>query len=106
MPPGWWRSTSIPGRRLRSAGVATWIIAIALVVAVVGLFVVPVVGAPGRPSWPPSTCLNWSGAASTGGAWTATKQALRAVGLSIGIELLTAMAMITTWGIGVWARVH
>ena len=29
--------------------------------------------------------------------------ALRAVALNIGIELLTALVMITTWAIAVWA---
>ena len=94
-----------PGRRLRSAGVQTWAIAVSLVVAVVGLFVVPVVGAP----------LGFVGAIyllelarrrEHGGAWTATKQALRAVGLSVGIELVTALAIMTAWGSAVWARAH
>ena len=94
-----------PGRRLRSAGVQTWVIAVSLVVAVVGLFVIPVVGAP----------LGFVGAVyllelarrrEHGGAWSATKQALRAVGLSVGIELVTALAMITAWGSAVWARAH
>ena len=94
-----------PGRRLRSAGVQTWAIAVSLVVAVVGLFVVPVVGAP----------LGFVGAIyllelarrrEHGGAWTATKQALRAVGLSVGIELVTALVMITVWASAVWARAH
>lgn len=94
-----------PGRRLRSAGVQTWVIAVSAVVAVVGLFVIPVVGAP----------VGFVGAIylielvrrrGHYGAWGATKQALRAVGLSVGIELVTALALITVWGSAVWARVH
>ena len=40
------RSTSLPGRRMKTAGVDGAVVAVALVVAVVGFFVVPVVGAP------------------------------------------------------------
>src|SRR5688572_16606429 len=36
----------VPGRRMRSAGVEGGVVAVALAVAVVGFFVVPVVGAP------------------------------------------------------------
>lgn len=90
-----------PGRRMKAAGVETWIVAVALAVAVVGLFVVPVVGAP----------IGFVGAIyllervkrrEHGGAWVATKHALRAVALNIGIELLTALAMVTTWAVAVW----
>lgn len=94
-----------PGRRLRSAGVQTWVIAVSLAVAVVGLFVIPVVGAPvGFVA--AIYVLELIRRREHGGAWTATKQAVRAVGLSVGIELVTALAMITSWGIAVWARAH
>ena len=36
----------LPGRRLRAAGVATPVIAVALAVGVLGFFVIPVIGAP------------------------------------------------------------
>lgn len=94
-----------PGRRLRSAGVQTWVIAVALVVAVVGLFVIPVVGAP-LGFVAALYLLELVRRREHGGAWTATKHALRAVGLSVGIELVTALAMITAWGSAVWARAH
>lgn len=91
---------TVPGRRLREAGVATRVVVLALVAGVVGFFVIPVVGAP----------LFFVGAiylvsrlqlGTHDRAWRATKHALRAIGLSMGIELLTALAIMTTWVVGV-----
>lgn len=93
----------LPGRRLRAAGVATPVIGAALVVAVIGFFVVPVIGAP----------IGFIGSIylverirhrDHAAAWRATTQALRAVALSIGIELGTALAILTTWVVGVVVR--
>lgn len=90
----------VAGRRLRRAGIDTWLVAGALAVGVVGLFVVPVVGGP----------LGFVGTIylverlrrkGHGGAWIATRQALRAVALSIGIELGTAFVMMTIWALSV-----
>lgn len=92
----------VPGRRLRSAGVGSWTILLALGVGVVGFFVIPVVGGP----------LGFVGAVygierlrirDSSRAWAATKHALRAVMLNIGIELGTAVAIMTTWLVGVYA---
>lgn len=94
-----------PSRRLRSAGVQTWVIAVSLVAAVVGLFVLPVVGAPVG-FIAAIYLLERLRRREHSGAWSATKQALRAVGLSAGIEMVTALAMIAAWGLAVWARVH
>jgi hypothetical protein len=91
----------LPGRRMRSAGVEGWIVAVALAVAVVGFFVVPVVGAP----------LGFVVAVyllervkhrEHGAAWRATTQAMRAVALNVGIELATAFAIIATWAVAVY----
>lgn len=91
----------VPGRRLRSAGVATSTLAVALVAGVVGFFVIPVIGGP----------LAFAGAvyvvsrsrrADHAQAWAATKHAGRAVLTSIGIELLAALSIIATWLLGVW----
>lgn len=90
-----------PKRRLRDAGVETKVIAVALVVAVIGLFVIPLVGAP----------IGFVGAVyllerirhrEHARAWAATKQAIRAVLLNMGIELLTALTIIAAWVVGVW----
>ena len=91
-----------PSKRLRAAGVDTKVIMLALVVAVVGLFVIPVVGAP----------IGFVGAVygierlrkgDHDRAWAATREAVRAVLLNMGIELATAVAIILTWVVGVWA---
>jgi uncharacterized protein YqgC (DUF456 family) len=91
----------VPGRRMKATGVDTRILAVALVVAVVGLFVIPVIGAP----------IGFVGAVYVlerlkhrehNRAWTATRQALHAVLLNIGIELLTALTIIAIWAVGVF----
>lgn len=91
----------IPGKRMRSAGVATSTLVLALVVGVIGLFVIPIIGAPigfVGAIYVVERIKNRDGAR----AWSATKTALRAVALSMGIELLAAMTIIATWAIGVW----
>ncbi|MEO7446987.1 MAG: DUF456 domain-containing protein [Humibacillus sp.] len=91
----------LPGRRMKRAGVDSRIVALALVVAVVGFFVIPVIGAP----------IGFVGTIfalelvkhhDRGTAWRATSHALRAVALNIGIELATAFAIITTWAVAVY----
>ena len=91
----------LPGRRMRSAGVQGWIVAVALVVAVLGFFVVPVVGAPlgfVLAIYLLERVKHHEHAA----AWRATAQAIRAVALNIGIELATAFAIIATWAVAVY----
>lgn len=91
----------VPGRRMRATGLDARIIAVALVAGVVGLFVIPVLGAP----------LGFVGTVyvlerakhrSHQRAWEATRHAVRAVALNVGIELLTAVLIIATWGVGVF----
>ena len=91
----------VPGRRMKRAGVDSRIVAVALAVAVVGFFVIPVIGGP----------LGFVGTVYAlerikhrehSAAWRATGHAIRAVGLNIGIELMTAFAIITTWAVGVY----
>jgi len=91
---------AVPGRRLREAGVRRSTLVLAVLVAVVGFFVVPVVGAPvgfvlGI------YLVEASHSRDRSAAWTSTKSALRAVFLSIGIELLAALAIAVTWLAGV-----
>ena len=91
----------VPGRRMRTAGVEGGVVAVALAVAVVGFFVVPVVGAP----------LGFVLAVyllervkhrEHVAARRATLEAIRAVALNIGIELVTAFAIIATWAVAVY----
>lgn len=91
----------LPGRRMRSAGVEGWIVAVALAVAVVGFFVVPVVGAPVG-FVVAVYLLERVKHREHGAAWRATTQAMRAVALNVGIELATAFAIIATWAVAVY----
>jgi len=92
----------VPGRRMKTAGVDGVIVAVALVVAVVGFFVVPVVGGP-LGFVLTIYVLELAKHRAHAPAWHATTQAIRAVALNIGIELVTAFAMIATWALGVYA---
>lgn len=86
----------VPGRRMRAAGVRTSTLLAGAVLAVVGFFLVPVVG----------LVLGFvlgvylAELARRGGpdrAWDATKHAVRAVVLSAGIELATGAVIAAGW---------
>ena len=80
-----------PGRRLKRAGIPGWLLLVAVLVAVVGLFVIPVVGAPLG-----FVLTIYGFERSRKGkerAWPSTKNALRAVFTSIGIELAGGFAI-------------
>jgi uncharacterized protein YqgC (DUF456 family) len=92
----------LPGRRLARAGVTTSSTLIGAALGFVGFFVIPVVGA----------FLGFAlgiylaervklGNHAT--AWPSTKHALRAIVQSVGIELLTAVAIAITWVVGLLA---
>jgi uncharacterized protein len=90
----------IPGRRLRRAGVKTSTLLLAVVLGIVGFFVIPVVGGPigfvlGI------YLVEHSRSRDRQTAWASTKTALKAVFLSIGIELIAGLAIATTWVAGV-----
>lgn len=92
----------LPSRRMAKAGVTTSSLVAGSVLGIAGFFVIPVVGA----------FLGFVlgifvaeriKLGTNAAAWPSTKQALRAIGLSMGIELLTGLAIVTTWVIGVTA---
>jgi len=92
----------IPGRRMRRAGVGTWTLLLALVLAVVGFFVIPVVGA--LVGFVLGIFLvELSRQHDHRTAWTSTKHALTGVALSMGIELAAGFAIVLTWLVGLWA---
>jgi len=91
----------LPGRRMKTAGVDGIVVAVALVVAVVGFFVVPVVGAP-LGFVLTVYLLERIKHREHAAAWRATAAAIRAGALNVGIELATAFAIIATWGVGVY----
>ena len=86
----------VPGRRLRDAGVPRQSIFAGLLVAVIGFFVIPVVGF--FIGFPLGVYLEerrrLGGHAS---AWGSTREALRAMGLSIVIELAATVVAAGAW---------
>jgi uncharacterized protein YqgC (DUF456 family) len=90
----------IPGRRMARAGVTTSSTLAGAVLAVVGFFVIPVIGA--FLGFPLGIYLAERIKLGTHtAAWSSTTHALKAVGLSMGIELLTGLAIAGTWVVGV-----
>lgn len=92
----------VPGRRMRRAGVRTSTLALGVLLGIVGFFVIPVVGA--AVGFVLGIYLVEHGRSRDARtAWTATKTALGAIFLSVGIELLAGLAIATTWVLGVLA---
>jgi uncharacterized protein YqgC (DUF456 family) len=89
---------AVPGRRLK-ATVPTRTLVVGGLCAVVGFFVIPVVGA--LVGFPIGIYLAERIRVGAAGAWPSTKAALRAVGVSILIELAAAVAATVVWVTGV-----
>ena len=89
----------VPGRRLKASGVPTRTLVAGGLLAFVGFFVVPVVGMfIGFVLGIYAAERTRVGAA---GAWPSTVAALKAVGVSILIELVAAFLAVVTWAAGV-----
>jgi hypothetical protein len=91
----------VPGRRLTRRGVDSTLVTVAALVAVVGFFVVPVVGGP-LGFVLTVYLLERVKHREHARAWSATREAVRAVVTSMGIELLTALGILATWVAGVY----
>jgi uncharacterized protein YqgC (DUF456 family) len=90
----------VPGRRLRAAGVPRASILLGAVLAVVGLFLVPVVGL--FLGFPLGVYLQERRRLGRHEpAWRSTRAALRAVGLSIAIELAATLVAAAAWTVAV-----
>jgi uncharacterized protein YqgC (DUF456 family) len=89
---------AVPGRRLK-ATVPTSTLVIGGLSAVVGFFVIPVVGA--LVGFPVGIYVAERLRVGADGAWPSTKAALKAVGVSILIELAAAVAATAVWVGGV-----
>jgi hypothetical protein len=90
----------LPGRRMAKAGVTTSSTVAGAALGIVGFFVIPVIGA--FLGFALGVYLAERIKLGThAAAWPSTKHALKAVALSIGIELLTGLAIATTWVVGV-----
>ena len=86
----------VPGRRLRSAGVPRRSILAGLIVAAVGFFLVPIVGF--FIGFPLGVYIEeHRRLAHHTPAWNSTGQALRAIGLSILIELSATVLAADAW---------
>jgi hypothetical protein len=86
----------VPGRRLRNAGVPRQSIVGGLVVAAVGFFVIPVVGF--FVGFPLGVYLQERRRLGQHpAAWHSTQEALRAMGLSILIELTATVLAAGAW---------
>ncbi|AEF38980.1 DUF456 domain-containing protein [Hoyosella subflava] len=90
-----------PGKSLREAGVPMRSIVIGLIAAVIGFFVIPVIGL--FIGFIGGTFLAESARVRRPeAAWNATVQATKAVVVSTLIQLLGALAAAVTWAVGAW----
>lgn len=90
----------VPGRRLKGAGVGSWTLALAVVVALVAGVLLPVVGAP--VGFVATLFLvELARYRDRRRAWRVTRSALAAVGVSVLVELAAAWVVVGTWGVGV-----
>ena len=91
-----------PGRNLKRSGVPNLTLLAGGALGLVGFFVIPIVGLPIGfilGVW----LAEWRRVGDSKLAWPSTKAALRAAGLSMLIELGTALVIAGTWTIGLLA---
>lgn len=89
---------AVPGRRLKEGGVPRRTLVAGALLGVVGFFVVPVVGL--LIGFVLGVYLSELQRVGADRAWPATMAALRAVGLSLLIELAAALVAAATWLLG------
>lgn len=90
---------TVPGRRLKESGVPTSTLLFGAGLAFVGFFVLPVVGM--FVGFVLGVYLAERRRVGTAQAWPSTTLALRAVGVSILIELVAAFLAAVAWVVGV-----
>lgn len=89
---------AVPGRRLKATGVPQRTLLMGALLGVVGFFVIPVVGL--AVGFVLGVYLAEVSRVGRDEAWPSTKHALKAVGLSVLIELAAGMAAALTWFVG------
>lgn len=89
-----------PQRRMRAEGVPGWLVLVAVLVAVVGLFVVPVVGAP--LGFVLTIYVFERVRRGPARAWPSTKSALKALLTSTGIELAGGFLILVVFVFAAW----
>lgn len=92
---------AVPNRRLKDAGIPSSTQWIGAAAGIVGFFVIPVVGV--FVGFVVGVYLAERHRVGTRAAWPSTKASLRAVGLSILIELAAAVLATSAWVVGVVA---
>lgn len=93
----------IPGRRMKREGVGSLTLVLAVLLAIAGFFVIPVVGAVvGFVGG--IFAVELSRSRDRSHAWQRTKVALKAVVTGMGIELIAAFAIAATYIVGVIAH--
>lgn len=90
---------AVPGRRLKASGVPGSTMLVGGLLGVVGFFVIPVVGL--FVGFVVGVYLAERHRLGSAEAWPSTRSALRAVGLSVLIELLAGLLAAATWVVGV-----
>ncbi|MFE1172582.1 DUF456 domain-containing protein [Streptomyces sp. NPDC058773] len=86
----------LPARDLRAVGTPYRALFLAGVAGIVGFFVIPVIGAP-LCSVGVLYLLERIRLGSHGDAWASTRTALRAIGLSVLIELFACLLVVGAW---------
>ncbi len=89
----------VPGRRLKASGVPHRTLLVGAVLAFVGFFVIPVVGM--FVGFLLGVYVAERTRVGAAAAWPSTVNALKAVGVSILIELVAAFLAAVTWVVGV-----
>lgn len=89
----------VPGRRLKASGVPNRTLLAGALLGFVGFFVVPVVGV--LIGFVLGIYLAERARVGGAAAWPSTRHALRAVGVSILIELVAACLAAVVWALGV-----
>jgi uncharacterized protein YqgC (DUF456 family) len=89
---------AVPGRRLKADGVPNRSLVLGGVLGIVGFFVVPVIGL--FLGFVLGVYLSEQQRVGRALAWPSTKGALRAVGVSILIEMAAALLASVTWLVG------
>jgi uncharacterized protein YqgC (DUF456 family) len=90
---------AVPGRRLKASGIPSSTTWFGVGLGIVGFFVIPVVGL--FIGFVLGVYLAERRRVGDAAAWPSTKEALRAVGVSILIELAAGLIAALTWVVGV-----
>lgn len=89
----------VPGKRLRVAGIPRSTLMQAGILAIIGFFVIPVIGA--VIGFVAGTYLAERSRLGADRAWPSTRSSVAAVGLAIGIELAAGFAIAALWLIAI-----